>query len=147
MVVVEAQPHIGGGVRSSEMIEPGYINVENVLFEQAAAQGQSVFADSGDAGSDMCAYHAPTPAGPELSVADPASQPFVTAVGGTTISDAAVPPTERVWNDGSSAGAAGGGISTVWSAPSWQQASVSTAQEQAVTSQAESDGLTPCPAA
>lgn len=130
-----------------QQLEPGYINVENVLFEQAAAQGQSVFADSGDAGSDMCAYHSPVPAGPELSVADPASQPFVTAVGGTTISDADVPPTERVWNDGSSAGAAGGGISAVWSAPSWQQASLRTAREQAVISQAGADGLTPCPAA
>jgi hypothetical protein len=105
-----------------QQLEPGVQQIENTLFEQAAAQGQSVFAAAGDAGSDSCAYHATSPIAPDLSTLDPASQPYVTAVGGTTITDATQPPVEHVWNDGSDWGAGGGGISATWAAPSWQAA-------------------------
>ena len=104
--------------------EPGVQQAENLLFEQAAAQGQSIFAAAGDTGSDDCnEYRYPyPPAGQNpLSVMDPASQPYVVAVGGTTISDASTdPPQEHVWNDGAEWGAGGGGISMSWAMPSWQ---------------------------
>jgi hypothetical protein len=115
-------------------LEPGYINVENDLFEQAALQGQTLFASAGDAGSDDCAYDSATPAAPTLSVDDPGSQPFVTGVGGTTITDEKSSPTEQIWNDGSTGGGGGGGVSTVWGAPSWQQPFLDTAAAAATSS-------------
>jgi hypothetical protein len=121
-------------------LEPGYINVENDVFQQAALQGQTLFASSGDAGSDACAYHATVPFAPTLSTSDPASQPFVTGVGGTTITNAKNTPTEQVWNDGSIGGGAGGGVSSVWGAPAWQQGFLDTA----AASSAVTAGLTPC---
>lgn len=87
---------------------------ENTIFEDAATQGQSVFAASGDNGSEDCDTSAPR-------VDDPASQPFVTGVGGTTLTTLGPPPTQTVWNDSSEAeGAGGGGISSEWAMPSYQ---------------------------
>jgi hypothetical protein len=105
--------------------QPGLQVAENLLFEQAAAQGQTVFAAAGDNGSDDCnTFETDTPAPGQnpLSQDDPASQPYVVSVGGTTIDDAATqPPLEHVWNDGSNGGGGGGGISQSWVMPSWQQ--------------------------
>lgn len=128
--------------RDESLSDPGYINIENELFQQAAVQGQTVFSSSGDAGSDSCAYFNSTPVPPELSTGDPDSQPFVTGVGGTTTSDAAVSPTQRVWNDGNTLGASGGGVSSLWGAPAWQVA-VDNADRSAV-SHAVADGLQQC---
>jgi hypothetical protein len=61
-----------------------------------------------------------------LSVLDPASQPYVLSVGGSTINDATQPPAEQVWDGGAEWGAGGGGISESWAMPSWQQAVTST---------------------
>ena len=99
---------------------PGAQQVENDIFEQMAAQGQTVFAAAGDDGSDSCAYHGPTAVAPGLSLLDPASQPYVTSVGGTTMTNATEPPQETVWNNGNSGGAGGGGISAAWAMPPWQ---------------------------
>jgi subtilase family serine protease len=87
---------------------------ENTLFEEAAAQGQTIFAAAGDNGADDC-HRLLRPA---LAVDDPASQPFVTGVGGTSLSSS--PRTEVVWNDGNNGGATGGGVSTLWPQPSYQ---------------------------
>ena len=101
--------------------EPGFQQEENALFEEAAAQGQSVFAAAGDSGSDDCnGFETSVPVAPYLSVDDPGSQPYVVSVGGTTIEDATQPPEEHVWNDGALGGAGGGGISNSWVMPSWQ---------------------------
>lgn len=97
--------------------------IENTIFEEAAAQGQTVFAASGDTGSDDCAstpFGSTTPAAPYLSVDDPASQPYVVGVGGTTMTAATNPPRQTVWNDGASWGGSGGGISSTWPSPPWQ---------------------------
>ncbi|HYT40499.1 MAG TPA: S53 family peptidase, partial [Acidimicrobiia bacterium] len=87
---------------------------ENNLFKQAAAQGQSIFAASGDDGSADCYGIDGTTT---LAVDDPASQPFVTGVGGTTLSST-VPRREAVWNAGGYGG--GGGVSQLWSMPTYQ---------------------------
>ncbi len=101
---------------------------ESMLFAQAAAQGQTVLAAAGDSGSSDC-YNLFGPSGLQtLAVDDPADQPNVTGVGGTSLT-AANPnaPTESVWNNGNDVnvpgggGAGGGGNSTVFVAPSWQQ--------------------------
>ena len=126
---------------AAQTAQPGVLNVENSIFEQAALQGQSVFASAGDSGADTCADEAPTPVSPNLSVDDPASQPFVTGVGGTTITNASNPPTEHTWNDGNIGGSGGGGVSSVWGAPSWQQAFLDTGS----AATAVTNGLTACP--
>jgi len=87
----------------------------DTLFQQAAVQGQSVFAAAGDSGSEDC-WHVPgNESSAERSTPEtdyPASSPYVTAVGGTYLSSAAE-PTETVWNDclgtGSDVCALGGG--------------------------------------
>ncbi len=117
--------------------EPGVQQAENILFEQAAAQGQSVFSAAGDTGSNTCnAFRTPAPVSPILSVNDPSSQPYVVAVGGTTINDATTPPQETVWNDGPSWGAGGGGISGSWAMPSWQVAAANTTSDHAAVTAA-----------
>ena len=103
--------------------QPGLQQAENVLFEQAAAQGQSIFAAAGDNGSDDCntfETSSPVPGQNPVSVDDPGSQPYVVSAGGTTIDDATQPPLEHVWNDGADGGGGGGGISMSWQMPAWQ---------------------------
>ncbi|MFZ1995975.1 MAG: protease pro-enzyme activation domain-containing protein, partial [Solirubrobacteraceae bacterium] len=96
---------------------------ENDLFLEAAAQGQTIFAASGDHGVKDCTSgsHSTT-----VSVDDPASQPYVTGVGGTTLTAIGPPPSETVWNstwnsgNGPASGAGGGGVSSFWGMPSYQ---------------------------
>jgi hypothetical protein len=97
---------------------------ENSLFQEAATQGQSVFAASGDQGSEDCLGSGY--AGDTLAVDDPASQPYVTGVGGTSWTASGTPPDESAWNDGPTCcwGAGGGGVSSLWAMPSYQSASV-----------------------
>ncbi len=93
-----------------------YVSQENSLFMVAAAQGQSIFAAAGDSGSNDCGTSNPT----SPSVDDPASQPYVTGVGGTSlVLTAGNYGSETAWNNASGAG--GGGISTLWQMPTWQQ--------------------------
>ncbi|MFF2041011.1 protease pro-enzyme activation domain-containing protein [Kitasatospora sp. NPDC058170] len=90
-----------------------YQQAANLVYQQAAAQGQSVVAASGDQGSTGCYSGDPTRPDPRLSADDPAGQPYVTGVGGTTINGTPAAPQETVWNSGSG-GAGGGGISSRW---------------------------------
>jgi hypothetical protein len=122
---------------------PGYLSVENDIFEQAALQGQTVFAASGDSGAEDCVENSDPGNHQRLAADDPSSQPFVTGVGGTTITDADNHPSEQVWNDGGIGGGGGGGSSAVWGAPSWQQPFLDTAAAAAAVT---SGALTPCDA-
>lgn len=93
------------------------LQAENMLFAQAATQGQTIVAASGDSGSEDCAdpnTHLPN----QLAVDDPASQPYVTGVGGTTLNSAGSPSVQAVWNNAT--GASGGGLSSVWPRPAYQ---------------------------
>jgi len=96
------------------------IEAESSLFEEAVAQGQSVVAAGGDEGSEDC-FIFPTSNDTSLSVDDPASQPWVTGVGGTAVNALGPPPGETVWNSGLFGGTGGGGISSVWTMPAWQR--------------------------
>ncbi len=110
--------------QAAQVGDRGLQQAENLLFEQAAAQGQTVFAAAGDSGSDDCAGGVtPSASANPLSVDDPASQPFVVGVGGTAIDDTGTPgtPLEHAWNDGTAYGAGGGGISNAWTMPAWQR--------------------------
>ncbi|GFO67347.1 hypothetical protein GMLC_09260 [Geomonas limicola] len=90
---------------------------ENAIFQQMAAQGQTLYAAAGDSG----AYDN----GSTLSVDDPASQPYVVGVGGTRLAVASGQSylRESAWNTNNTVagGAGGGGVSALWSIPSWQQ--------------------------
>jgi subtilase family serine protease len=121
----------------------------NALFEQAAAQGQTLVAAAGDSGSTACAPITTDGLSltqqQALAVPYPADSPYVTAVGGTQMatgtfaagsssywatasnSDAVgsllsyVP--EVVWNEDSAANgiaAGGGGTSAHFPRPAWQ---------------------------
>src|SRR5579871_145269 len=102
---------------------------ENAIFEQMAAQGQSIYSAAGDSG----AYDN----GTTLSVDDPASQPYVVGVGGTSLTTNGAGgawKSETTWNGGSVAnGAGGGGISSVWSIPGYQSGNISTASKGSTT--------------
>jgi kumamolisin len=92
------------------------MKAESVVYQQMAAQGQTFYAASGDDGADDDQS--------TLSVDNPASQPYVVGVGGTTLSidPSGARSSETVWNElSNSEGAGGGGISKVWSIPDWQK--------------------------
>jgi subtilase family serine protease len=95
---------------------PLYV-LENNLLEEAAAQGQSFFAASGDSGSEDCYDEKQT----GLAVDNPSSQPFATGVGGTRLEN---PENhlETIWNNGDEGGGGGGGggVSSIWPMPSYQ---------------------------
>jgi subtilase family serine protease len=100
---------------------------ENTLFEQAAIQGQSIVSAAGDSGAQDCDLPGAVPK-THSAVDDPASQPWVTGVGGTSLVGLGPPPTETVWNNAgtptggvSSSGAGGGGVSALWPMPLSQQ--------------------------
>jgi hypothetical protein len=90
--------------------------LERPLFQQMAAQGQTVLAATGDSGAQGC-WAPPGSTNTSLSVWEPASQPEVTAVGGTSV--AGVDAADTSWNN--AAGASGGGISTLWPMPAYQR--------------------------
>ena len=90
-----------------------YLEAENELFEQAAVQGQSVFIAAGDNGTCDDLDVATVPSG----AFDPASQPFVTAVGGTFLDSYAAQ--ESAWGFGYGEEDGGGGTS-LWPMPAWQ---------------------------
>jgi subtilase family serine protease len=137
-----------------QQADPGAQQAENYIFEQAAAQGQTVLSAAGDTGDDTCneVRDVPPPNDQNpLSVDDPSSQPYVIGVGGTTLEDA--DPSnydETVWNDGAEWGGGGGGLSESWEAPSWQQSlayfsdgdyGTDLAAANAVEDQASSQGI------
>lgn len=121
-----------------------YVQAENVVFEQMAAQGQSMFGAEGDTGAFSCIRSDGTTI---LNVLDPPSQPWVTSVGGTSLESdnpgTAPNPSypagvESVWNvdnlcnasadEGgqpgffwcAETGAGGGGSSQWWGRPFYQ---------------------------
>lgn len=105
------------------------MQAENQIFKQMAAQGQAMFAASGDSG----AYDD----GSNLGTDDPSSQPFVVGVGGTTLSVNADGSylKETTWSSGNGPGhqGGGGGISSVWSIPTWQQGLASSNNKASTT--------------
>ncbi len=102
-----------------------YRNSENTAFQQMATQGQSAYGSSGDFG-DNVRTGTDSSGKPILTfgVADPASQPFHTTVGGTSLTFNATTgayQSETAWTgDTAPNGGSGGGISNVWPLPDYQ---------------------------
>jgi subtilase family serine protease len=90
------------------------ISSEASVFAEAATQGQTVFAAAGDDGSTDC--YTGSGSSTDLAVQDPASQPYVIGVGGTSVGTNA----ETVWNDSSFADGAGGGGRSANCMPAYQ---------------------------
>ena len=85
-------------------------------FQAAAAMGITVCVASGDNGSSDGA------AGAGDNVDFPASSGFALACGGTSLrAQQSSIASETVWNDGTSGGASGGGVSDFFALPAWQQ--------------------------
>jgi subtilase family serine protease len=63
-------------------VTAAYVQSENVVFEQMALQGQSMFADDADNGAFGCID---VDGSDSPGVQDPAAQPWVTSVGGTSL--------------------------------------------------------------
>lgn len=106
----------------------GGANAENTVFTKMVAEGMALFAAAGDCG----AYDS---GGTTLNVDDPGSNPNVTSVGGTTLTTSssqqyisevpwATPSDTRRCQKGAGGG---GGISSLWSIPAYQQGIVSNA--------------------
>ncbi len=100
----------------------GSMLVDDMIFLEAASQGQTFFASAGDTGS-FCPVSAVgvngVPAGAPL-VNYPAASPYVVGVGGTTllISSANAYEKEITWYAGS------GGLSQFETSPAWQSPSL-----------------------
>lgn len=99
-----------------------YLEAEGNYLRQLAAQGVSFFASSGDSGSESGDHT--TIQTPQ----DPAAQPYLTSVGGTTLfvngnGNNTSYNTETIWNNGVNGGGGSGGISNYWSKSTvpWQQ--------------------------
>lgn len=95
---------------------------EDSIIEDAVMNGITILASSGDSGATN-----PDNSGNSLlkkpNVSWPASDPYILAVGGTTLqlrNSSGAYGSERVWNDGRNGGAAGGGRSAVFPEPVYQ---------------------------
>jgi subtilase family serine protease len=143
----------------TEFFGPEVIPAENTVLQEAAAQGQSFFVASGDSGSEQCSQvEIPEiERDTELSVENPASQPFATGVGGSSIYsrdsegatlpyDGTLPVSEGVWNNGprwEGGGGSGGGVSQRWPMPGYQSsAAASLGVSKALESSGEPCGAT-----
>src|SRR5579863_840053 len=77
---------------------------EQPIFEQMSAQGQTIVSAAGDSGSSDCNGITNN----NLAVDDPASQPYVTGVGGLSVTSVS-PLVESVWDNPVSSGDPGAG--------------------------------------
>lgn len=113
----------------------------NSLWQQAAAQGMTVFVSAGDNGAAGCDSASASRATHGLAVNGLCSSPYSVCVGGTEFNDTAHPSLywstsnatgtqssalsyipEVAWNESGSGGlwAGGGGASALYAKPSWQ---------------------------
>ncbi len=92
----------------------------DTIFKQGAAEGMSFFAASGNSGAYDCNDS-------NLAVDSPASDPYITGVGGTNLQlNAGAYGSETAWSNASDTqrspkgAGGGGGISNTFTLPSWQ---------------------------
>ncbi|WP_143267963.1 S53 family peptidase [Amycolatopsis alba] len=122
-----------GNADGERRMPPATRDLFNQMALQASIQGQSIMVSSGDAGNNSGAVGTPT-------ASFPATSPYVTAVGGTTVGlgQDNKPKVLTGWEnsgntlsgqhwvpqsdaDGPFSGGAGGGPSALYDAPEWQQ--------------------------
>jgi subtilase family serine protease len=103
--------------------DPELLRQEHAVFERAASKGITLVAGSGDFGATNLLANGSLATVP--AAATPASDPDVTAVGGTQLTIDPVSGArvgETAWNDVSSRrpGASGGGFSSIYKRPGYQ---------------------------
>lgn len=109
-------------------VDPNLEAKQHALFAKAVAKGITLFASAGDDGSAQLNCDGTTYI---KSASSPANDPLVTAVGGTNLNadlKTGAYISETAWNDAfsgcgpdASYGCGGGGFSTIYARPSWQQ--------------------------
>ena len=111
----------GGSETGTRSSPSGWTAAEMIalsgVFRAAAVMGISVFVAAGDDG----VTDGVDPVRPHINF--PASSPWATACGGTSllhVRPPPLPPEETVWNDGD--GGTGGGLSVIFPRPHYQQA-------------------------
>jgi subtilase family serine protease len=126
---------------SGEALPPGFVKPQEDTLVQAAAEGIGVYFSSGDSGDETDGTSSTNFAG--ASPDWPASSPFVTAVGGTSLAagdttdgttrrfETGWETTKSSWTDGAWTDpfflyGSGGGASRLFTQPSWQQGVVPT---------------------
>jgi hypothetical protein len=124
-----------------EIQSPSASRFYSNLWQQAAAEGMSVFVAAGDSGAATCDDPSAPAARFGLSVDGEASTPYNVAVGGSEFNENGANATywnttnnaqnrssvksyipEVAWNESGSSGlwSTGGGVSTIYATPSWQ---------------------------
>ncbi len=88
----------------------------DTALQQCAAQGITVLASSGDGGAFGGGFNFP------YNVENPGTDPYITGVGGTSLltTTGEEYEFETAWNEFPYYGATGGGISTYWTQPAYQ---------------------------
>ena len=115
-----------GGCEAGLTGELVYHDVLEEIFAVAGGSGISVLVAAGDTGSSACRLESEngTTALPLLAASDPATSPYVTAVGGTNLELTPKNKIKRqvVWNDSPlSIGAGSGGASIITTPRPWWQ--------------------------
>ena len=110
---------------SEQCLGAAFIKQAHAIFQQARAQKQTVFASAGDNGAGVVQCDAK---GNVVNLVQgvnyPASDPLITSVGGTKLlaGKTGVYQSEVAWNEAQQGhGATGGGSSTVFAKPPFQQ--------------------------
>ena len=126
-------------------VAPSFVQADNTLFQQAAAEGISSLGISGDSGASGCDPYNDTPPATPLAISPNylCSSGYVTCLGGTEFNDTANPSAywsttsssslesalgyipEGAWNEPGSSpdfstSATGGGVSKIIPLPYWQ---------------------------
>ena len=115
--------HSWGGCEQGQTAEAALLTS---VYDQAAQQGGTVFVSTGDSGAFGCLSRnrQAAPTSEYVGVELPAAVPSVTAVGGTHLSvrqDGSWYD-EVVWMSAPDTEATGGGVSSLFARPQWQQA-------------------------
>jgi subtilase family serine protease len=106
---------------AEQCMDPTVNKQTHQLFKQAVREHMTVFASSADQGAAL-----PTCDGQSFfkAVSTPASDPYVTGVGGTILDADGITGayhSEQVWNEPNFNAAGGGGFSTLYQAPDFQR--------------------------
>ncbi|WP_343726558.1 S53 family peptidase [Burkholderia seminalis] len=125
------------GVCESSANSTGSQATDDTIFKQAVAQGQTFSVSAGDHGAYECASG--TPSRSTYTVSEPATSPYVIAVGGTTLftnTSTNAYNSEIVWNDPSwqpgTVWSTGGGYSKYEAAPTWQSSTLTGSTKRAL---------------
>ncbi len=118
----------GGSELFDHQQDPSGLTTDDNLFMELEAAGVSVCASSGDAGSTPANNPSSSidESGSTVTPENPASDPNVTGVGGTSlfVDGNGNATSETAWgdtvSDNTANGASGGGTSTVFARPTWQ---------------------------